>query len=402
MDKEKYVLGELKELNKEHKKIQKSQIWWLIGAICGLIFFPITILVIIVMIMNATKMGKIRKEIKEKQREVDILNIDQGTYKKQEEKSKSLKQKPKKKKVEENKKKKGNLGEILSWIFGIIFILAGFGGFISEDYFLGFITIILGFILLPFTNNLIERKFNWKIPLGIKIALFIIAFIFIGMSGSNEKKDINTHIIELNESFSEEEKLPLVEAVQKKSNCPKKGFFQFEESYFIDLCLFNDENMTLRKCEQRYDIAYRWEYEQGMKGFIERTINKYKCDKCGDCTEEQLRKMEEKKVREEEAELAYNKSIEEARIKKEEEQKIKEEQEKIKEQERIELEKNIESQSQKNEGYIYIKNISGVSRQWQEDGIIYEFPFPTKEPVKVPTDIGRKLLTTGKFELVMV
>ena len=71
-----YISHEITELNNEHKKIQKSQIWWLIGAICGLVFPPITIGVIIVMIINVRKMSKIREQIKEKQREVDLSSIN--------------------------------------------------------------------------------------------------------------------------------------------------------------------------------------------------------------------------------------------------------------------------------------------------------------------------------------
>lgn len=74
--KQEYILNEIEELNKEHKKIQKSQIWLAIGAVCGFaIFFPIGIGAVIYMIINAIKMSKIRKQVKEKQREVDISFI---------------------------------------------------------------------------------------------------------------------------------------------------------------------------------------------------------------------------------------------------------------------------------------------------------------------------------------
>ncbi len=74
-----YILNEIRELNKEHKKIQKGMKWWLIGIICSLIvFFPLGIIGIIFMIIDAVKMGKIREQIKEKQREVDMIDIKKG------------------------------------------------------------------------------------------------------------------------------------------------------------------------------------------------------------------------------------------------------------------------------------------------------------------------------------
>jgi len=74
--KQDYILNEIEELNKEHKKIQKSQIWWAIGAVCGfIIFYPIGIGAVIVILINAIKMSGIRKQVKEKQRGVDISLI---------------------------------------------------------------------------------------------------------------------------------------------------------------------------------------------------------------------------------------------------------------------------------------------------------------------------------------
>ncbi len=71
-----YILNEIGELNKEHKKIQKGMKWWLIGTICSLIvFFPLGIVAFIFMIIDAIKMGKIREQIKAKQREVDMIDI---------------------------------------------------------------------------------------------------------------------------------------------------------------------------------------------------------------------------------------------------------------------------------------------------------------------------------------
>ena len=131
-------------------------------------------------------------------------------------------------------------------------------------------------------------------------------------------------------------------------------------------------------------------------------INEYKCNKCGECSKEQLRKIEESESQKAEEALAYNKSIEEARIRNEEELRIKEEKKRIEEDNWLELEKQIESQGEKLGGFIFVKNISGEPRQVSEDGIVYEFPYPAIEPTKVPVDLGKRLLATGQFEITTV
>jgi hypothetical protein len=44
-----------------------------------------------------------------------------------------------------------------------------------------------------------------------------------------------------------------------------------------------------------------------------------------------------------------------------------------------------------------IINISGESREFEEKGFIYEFPFPSKNPTEVPDTVGKKLLETKQF-----
>lgn len=43
-------------------------------------------------------------------------------------------------------------------------------------------------------------------------------------------------------------------------------------------------------------------------------------------------------------------------------------------------------------------NISGEPREYSENGYVYEFPFPAKEPTQVPKEIGEKLLETGQYK----
>jgi hypothetical protein len=45
-----------------------------------------------------------------------------------------------------------------------------------------------------------------------------------------------------------------------------------------------------------------------------------------------------------------------------------------------------------------IINISGESREYEENGYIYEFPSNSKFPTEVPEKIGEKLLKTNQFK----
>jgi len=46
---------------------------------------------------------------------------------------------------------------------------------------------------------------------------------------------------------------------------------------------------------------------------------------------------------------------------------------------------------------IKLINCSGEPREFEADGFIYEFPFPSKNPTEVPEEVGKKLLETGQF-----
>jgi hypothetical protein len=45
-----------------------------------------------------------------------------------------------------------------------------------------------------------------------------------------------------------------------------------------------------------------------------------------------------------------------------------------------------------------IINVSGENREFEENGFIYEFPFPSKNPTEVPEIVGKKLIETKQFK----
>jgi len=99
-----------------------------------------------------------------------------------------------------------------------------------------------------------------------------------------------------------------------KSECPTQGIFQSQLSYCVDLCMHgkSDSGNNQDVCNM---VCNNGKYAGGSAE-LKRLIEFYKCDKCSDCTPEQLKGIEEgKKQAEADAKLAYEKSIEEQRVK---------------------------------------------------------------------------------------
>ncbi len=88
--------------------------------------------------------------------------------------------------------KKITLSGVLSWIFGIIFALAGLGAFTSSSFFAGFAMLIMGAVLLPPMNKLFKEKMNFELSTGIKIAVIIICFVVVGMTMNTDTTSTTT------------------------------------------------------------------------------------------------------------------------------------------------------------------------------------------------------------------
>lgn len=70
--------------------------------------------------------------------------------------------------------KKINIGNIISWIFGIIFFVIGVLNAILVHPVPGTFYILLSFIYLPSTNTILKKKFGFSIPLAVKIILGLV------------------------------------------------------------------------------------------------------------------------------------------------------------------------------------------------------------------------------------
>lgn len=278
---------------------------------------------------------------------------------------------------------------------------------------------------------------KWKM-LVAGVFYFFVFLIFLGI--------ICGFIIgptEGSRSFAEPTQTPLVSITAtpipqgSTLTCPNKGLLQSDIDYCVSLCMVNrtdsgfQQDNCQRTCEQT-------DYYHGNDAVI-KAIQNYKCQKCGECTPEQLTQIAAQKQQNEKAQLHENCTAlcinetskvygcnctdtacwyaidkcknyeincvtdcdnnkfipyEQSEIKKEDDQ-----QRQRAEQKANELAASIEAQSNANNGYVFITNISGEPREYGENGINYDFPYPTKEPVKVPVDIGKKLIATGYFSL---
>ncbi len=81
--------------------------------------------------------------------------------------------------------KKITAGSIFSWVFGVLFIIAGVGVISQGSYIPGILIMLCSAMILPYFNKISAEKFHFQISGGIKFILIIIIFVLIGISASN-------------------------------------------------------------------------------------------------------------------------------------------------------------------------------------------------------------------------
>lgn len=92
---------------------------------------------------------------------------------------------------EKKEVKKITVGLIFSWIFGVLFLLAGTGT-VATSPIPGIIIILCSAMIIPYFNKLIAEKLNFEISGGIKFVLVIIIFVAIGFAASNDIASTDT------------------------------------------------------------------------------------------------------------------------------------------------------------------------------------------------------------------
>ncbi len=84
--------------------------------------------------------------------------------------------------------KKITAGLILSWIFGILFLIFGMGIIGTGSPLAGIIIILCAAMIIPYFNRLIANKLHLEISGGVKFILVIIILIAMGFAMANTSK----------------------------------------------------------------------------------------------------------------------------------------------------------------------------------------------------------------------
>ncbi len=89
------------------------------------------------------------------------------------------------------KKHKITVGLILSWMFGSVFTLIGYGLVTSGSFFSGLIVMLGSLFLIPPIQNIVADKLNIKTSKGIKwvVAIVVIIICSIGVSNLDTNRE---------------------------------------------------------------------------------------------------------------------------------------------------------------------------------------------------------------------
>ncbi|TAL57669.1 MAG: hypothetical protein EPN86_01645 [Nanoarchaeota archaeon] len=198
------------------------------------------------------------------------------------------------------------IGIIIAWIVGITFSVNGLMEMVKGVFIAGLFIFVGGLLTFPLVFSKIrdsqKKRFSEKtinITLGVLIAMFIV----IGMSMNPTQ--LATQADSQNKVTSNEQ----------SSSCPSQGFLQSNLQYCVQLCML-DKNEIGSICDQ---ICRDMKSLDGSTGseFLSSQVQDFKCSNCGDCTQEQLAKIEEQKKKIEEQQIEYNNTLKETQRKQE-------------------------------------------------------------------------------------
>jgi len=119
--------------------------------------------------------------------------------------------------------KKITVGLILSWIFGVLFVLTGII-FVFSEPIPGIVMLIMGAVLLPPVNKLVDEKWKFHLSGGIKIVVIIIGFIIFGSTidtSETEKQQNNQPQVQQEQEQSvsnTEQQKDQVRPIEEQSN----------------------------------------------------------------------------------------------------------------------------------------------------------------------------------------
>ncbi|MGV8169495.1 MAG: DUF4352 domain-containing protein [Candidatus Nanoarchaeia archaeon] len=135
----------------------------------------------------------------------------------------------------EIKKQPGKFVVVISWIFGIIFLINGLSIIFTNSVFLGILIFIGSLIIIPYTCNLISKWVNFEISGKIKwvaVAVIIILLIINSMISDSDKVNKKEDTIE-----NDEKQLSSEVSCQSCSEnyCVKQDYYE---------CVFDSDNCS--------------------------------------------------------------------------------------------------------------------------------------------------------------
>ena len=68
-----------------------------------------------------------------------------------------------------------------NWFVGTLFLMAAFGALMNPPPYIAiaFLFFVMGLVILPSTDKLTQRYFNWQIRGGVKGTIVLVSFIII-------------------------------------------------------------------------------------------------------------------------------------------------------------------------------------------------------------------------------
>lgn len=109
----------------------------------------------------------------------------------------------------EKEVRKITVGLILSWVFGVLFLLFGMGVIAEGAFVNGILIVLFSALIIPYSNRIFAKNFHFEISGGIKFVLFILIIILAGFSmHSLEEAYIPTAVVVQEEGTVEQQEQP--------------------------------------------------------------------------------------------------------------------------------------------------------------------------------------------------
>lgn len=89
--------------------------------------------------------------------------------------------------AKEKEVRKITLGLILSWIFGIIWLFAGFIYLVGGSFIWGLVYLVMAMVIFQPANKILKEKWNIELSRSIKITVIIVGIIILMYTGDVDK-----------------------------------------------------------------------------------------------------------------------------------------------------------------------------------------------------------------------